>query len=378
MLDDILELLDTPRQAITNFGRGVFGENDLLGGLPGALGVLGTLGLGATGVGLPLALLGGSFLGGGLQAGGNASGNAAFKAPTAEEVSMGMFGSDDFLPSLLAGALTDPLSYVGGIGGARAGAKIGRGVEDAVKVAGPAYDGRNALMEAIAEADKKFASYGADGVFQHKYVDNLSPEQFGRIAGEVPEGSTFLGSGVDAVAMRTPTGDVVRVGKTFPGAPGRPEVDFINPATRTVDLPGTKSGSLRVERSPLAEVRGEDYWYGPAGTDQRYALQDAGHDIGIRLHDSHPGNFGLLGDRPVIIDSGAYSVNADKFPGKFAPVQTVTDPSQDLGPLARLLRGRGRLRGTLERTRDDLGIERLLSKIGAGLGTGSVMAERSL
>lgn len=381
MFDDIMDLLDSPRQALTNLARGAFGDDmDPLGMLPGGLGLLGSMALGATGVGLPLAILGGSLMGGGAQFGGNLSGNAAFKAPTSEQVARGMFGSDDFLPSLAAGLLTDPLTYAGGIGGARAGGRIGKGIEETASVVGPGYNGRGSLLEAMAKAD---AAESAHGIFPvssaAERLRQLRPADFDRIASEVPEGSSFLGRGTERIAMRTPTGDVVSVGPvadTF--GLGRPIDPIVNRATRTVDLPPPleSMAGYRAERSPLAEIRGRDFWYGPQGERMRWDQMDAANQRGLRMTDIHEDNLGLIGGRPVVIDPGSV-YHTKQFKGGFEPV-TIADPSAELGTLGRLLGAQGRLRGTLEGTRDDIGLERLLSRMGAGAGIGSVAASRSI
>ncbi len=381
MFDDIMGLLDSPRQAITNLARGAFGDDiDPLGMLPGGLGLLGSMALGATGVGLPLAILGGSLMGGGAQFGGTRTGNSAFKAPTAEEVAKGMFGSGDFLPSLAAGLLTDPLTYAGGIGGSRVGGRIGKGIEETASVVGPGYSGRGSLLDAMAHAD---AASAAHGIFPTssaaERLRQLHPGEFDRIASEVPEGSTFLGNGVERVALRTPTGDVISVGPvadTF--GLGRPVDPIVNRATRTVDLPPTKlnGAGYRAERSPLAEMRDSDFWYGPQGGQMRWDTMDGGIERGLRMTDVHAGNLGLVGGKPVVIDPGSV-YHTQKFSGSFEPV-TIADPSAELGTLGRLLGAQGRLRGTLEGTRDDMGLERLLSRMGAGAGIASSALPKSL
>lgn len=389
MLDDLMELLDTPRQALTNLARSAFGDVDPLAGLPGGLGLIGALGLGATGIGLPLALLGGSAIGGLAQSGGNASGNEAFRAPTTGEVGQGLFGSDDFLSSLLAGALTDPLTYAGGIGGGRVGAKLGREAEIATHAAGPGYRGKNSLLEAIQAGDKATEAVGWDRHFSNRF-DQMAPGQFDRIASEVPPGSSFLGSGSDAIAMRTPQGDVLRIGN-IPDArvgQGRPVAESVLPSTRSVDVPvsGMEVPGFRVERSPLAEMKPAGYWKTPpAGpgmtarqkrmlTSPVEELENRASREGISFWDQHVGNVGVHGDKPVIIDPGAFSL--EDFKGQYAPV-TVSD-SAEAGILPRLL-GQPRLRSAIEQGRptDNLGLERLLSRLGAGLGTGSVVTERA-
>lgn len=384
MFDDIFELLDSPRQALTNVARSVFGDADPLGGLPGGLGLLGTLALGATGVGLPLALLGGSAIGGLAQSGGNASGNEAFRAPTAGEVAKGMFGSDDFLPSLLAGALTDPLTYVGGIGGARAGGQLGKGIEQATHAAGPGYNGSAALLEAIQKADRGVQTpIGMSHVGAHGGIwGGLPDEQFARLASEIPPGSQYLGHGAEGVALKTPSGDVIRAGPVVDQVGvGRPIDPTVNPSFRTVDVPVGES-AFRIERSPLAEVKENDFWYGREGPGGEMRIKQLAEDAktrGLGFTDMHAGNVGVVGGLPVVIDPGSL-MPMSSFSGGFSPVTLATPEASRIHPLAdRLLKPRDRLRQILEsgRPADDLGIESLLTRLGGLAGTGSVVGERS-
>lgn len=121
MLDDILEALDQPRKALWNLGSGL-AEGDLAKAVPGALGGAIGLGLASTGVGLPLALLAGSALGGGAQ------GLFGADAPTREEIGQKFnrsVGIDDdstlgTVSGILSSTLTDPLTYLPVAGAARA------------------------------------------------------------------------------------------------------------------------------------------------------------------------------------------------------------------------------------------------------------------
>lgn len=379
MLEDILELLDLPRQAAVNVGRGLFDSENAVGALPGLLGMLGTAGLAATGFGLPLALLGGSAIGGAGQLAGNMTGRREFVAPTTGEIANSWFGDDGFLPSLVAGAVTDPLTYVGGIGGARAGARAGRGLESAAVAAGPGYKGQSALAEAIKAAD--LAIDGRTGWGSHftKKFEQLTPDQVNRVAGEIPEGSTFLGNGMDALAFRTPQGDVLRVGAIFDQVgQGRPIAESMLPATRTVDLPltGLETKGVRVERSPLAEMKPDSYWErlqlrpGMTAREKRMAqtpmesVADAARRDGMEFWDNHGGNVALYRDKPVIIDPGAVSAGAEvpRFPAIVA--------SDRQSPLLRLLGSQGRVRRQLE-TGAPLGLDDLMRQVGTGVGMGA-------
>jgi hypothetical protein len=382
MLDQILSALDLPRQAAVNFGRGLFGD-DPVSALPGMLGMLGSLGLAASGVGLPLALLGGSLAGGATQAGGLASGNKSFLAPTSEEVAKSLGLDGDFLSSLIVGAATDPLTYIGGIGGARAGARMGKGLEPAAIAAGPGYRGGDALIDAIRSGDRRIEDVtGWANQLSGKF--NMDVPALRRIAGEIPEGSTFLGSGMNAVAMKTPAGEVIRVGPG--GGLGRPIADSVLPATRTVDVPG--SIGMRVERSPLAELHPENFWNTlPTGkkpgsrglTKAERSMSTRAEDLdmaarrdGLRITDAHEGNFGTIGGSNKIIDPGAFEELA--FTGARSPVIIGKDEADSL--LLRMLGARKQVREELE-GRGRLDLATPLARMGAGVGTIAPIAARA-
>lgn len=143
---DLLKPLDYPREAAYNLvrgiGRGLSGEgtwDDLLGAVPGAAGLLG----GAL-IGGPFGALAGAGIAGGLQGLGHlaVTGSPAFEANTPADLVENMGGDrDSVLQTIAAGVATDPLTYVGGFGGAHGGAKAGAGVAgmlDAAEAARPA------------------------------------------------------------------------------------------------------------------------------------------------------------------------------------------------------------------------------------------------
>lgn len=120
-LGRLIEPLDNPRQALWNIPSKI-AQGDWLGALPGLLGVGAGAALGATGFGLPLAMLGGSLLGGTAQGIGKSTDEERFAAPTADDVTGGAGGP---VGSFLLHALGDPLTYAGmGAGGA-----VGRAAE---------------------------------------------------------------------------------------------------------------------------------------------------------------------------------------------------------------------------------------------------------
>lgn len=125
---DLLAPLDYPRQSLWNLPASL-GKGDIMGALPGLLGGAAGLGLAATGAGLPLALLGGSLVGGLGQGIGRSTGSESFDAPTPGHL-VEALGMD---PESLGGMATgfglgiagDPLTWAGGFGGRRAGQMAG-------------------------------------------------------------------------------------------------------------------------------------------------------------------------------------------------------------------------------------------------------------
>jgi hypothetical protein len=152
---DVLAPLDYPRKALYNTVASPFramqsgNASDLIGMIPGiAGGALGGL------VGGPLGVLAGSALGGALYGAGEASGRPEFNAPSVSDLT----GTEDFLPNMAAGVLTDPLTFAGlgqawrGAKGALAGGEAlstAKAAESAIPVA--------KLAEPIAQEAKPIA-----------------------------------------------------------------------------------------------------------------------------------------------------------------------------------------------------------------------------
>jgi hypothetical protein len=121
---DILAPLDYARQAAWNLPSAL-SKGDILGALPGILGAGAGLGLAATGVGLPLALLGGSVAGGLAQGLGRSTGSESFDAPTPGHLVQALGMDPESWGGMAAGmglgVLGDPLTYAGGAFGRAAG-----------------------------------------------------------------------------------------------------------------------------------------------------------------------------------------------------------------------------------------------------------------
>jgi hypothetical protein len=336
-LGSVLSPLDYPRQALWNAvragGNALSGQgtwDDALRAVPGALGAGLAGGLMATGVGAPLGILAGSALGGLAQGVGKSADEEKFKAPEVSDLT----GTEDFLPNLLVGALTDPLTYAGGIGGAAKGAKVGRQVggrlEQAAEVLGPRY------------------GTGADiwsGIMNHPSVGNLNSERSAQLLehvqhfqqnpsllSEIAPGSQYLGHGVESVALQRPEGGVTLL--TRPSErideiaqsygmprvdptqvpPTRPLSEDVLQAVRSKPFPG--DFPARVEQVPGQYLVPKKM---PAGGDPQQFINELnlGHqdarNLGERLgtqgldfFDAHMGNVGYdPSGRMRVIDPGA-------------------------------------------------------------------------
>lgn len=116
---ELLEPLDYPRRALANLGRGVgrlatgdVSADELFRLAPGVAGVLSSALLG-----LPA----GALVGGALHGLGQMAAPETFDAPTPGDIVEGLGGDrESFLQSALAQVATDPLTYAGGMYGAKA------------------------------------------------------------------------------------------------------------------------------------------------------------------------------------------------------------------------------------------------------------------
>ena len=267
----MFEFLDKPREAVWNLGRGV---SDMLEGnapsaadiIPGLAGIAGTAGLAATGVGLPLALLAGSALGGGAQA---AVGNKAMTPGEflQEHAGMEQGSPESTVSSMLLGMATDPLTFAGAGIGRGAGKALGGNLDRTAEVLGPRYgttteDLTKMITPYVADMKAKLVANG--GVpsrswaeeLLHPFREAINSPNASRLLSEVHPESTVLGSGLEGFALRSPAGNVTRIGEPdhfIEGvARGRPVSDMMLQPTRSVSLRDELSGH-RVEHVPFAE-----------------------------------------------------------------------------------------------------------------------------
>jgi hypothetical protein len=123
------------------------------------------------------------------------------------------------------------------------------------------------------------------------------------ILGKIPAGSKFLGSGREAMAFRTPQGDVVRVGDVVE----RPEIpEVLQP------MESTRYGDVVVERLPFATDVDD------IGDESRDAEDDLKAKIAARGYthaDFGPGTIGKVNGEWKILDPGGMKKTTDPNPG---------------------------------------------------------------
>jgi hypothetical protein len=317
------ETLDYPRQAIANLFSG-----DWEKALPGLAGLLATGGLAATGVGLPAAIgLGTGLVGGLSQFGAKQIDPEEFQAPSREDVTEKLgLDRDNSLATFAVGALTDPLTYAGGLGLEKLGA---RGLGALGEKAG-------LTMEQIAPEMSAYSGFGwhsklRDLMEQVKDHPNLAglpmdsrvafnpylfmgqdPEVLQKIAQEVPRGGKLLGVGTESAAFTNPdTGGILKLTmpQDFSKAPFEvPEMlqqsRRINFADPLASGPTPRNLGITVAHEPrlVPGTMGGDLY-----EQQLPALQAALKQRGLEFWDYKPSNVGFdpVSGKMQIYDPGA-------------------------------------------------------------------------
>ena len=290
-----LEWLDLPRQSLYNLVSGPLSGN-FDAALPGLLGA-------ATAF-TPLGPLVGAIVAGAAQGIGNQVAPERFAAPSVSDLT----GTEEMLPNMLVGALTDPLTYAGGIGGGRAGARAGRALgsrlEEGALIRGPNYPTDAAEMARILETGPTYQSR------MHFKRAMENPELWP----EIMPGSTIAGGGVESAFLRRPDaggisirpsseyGEVVNSAPMDQPPPPRINIPEMLQAERSVAFPG--SNPIRIEHVP--EVATVPYSMDLPGQVLAYELRDQLARQGINFQDPHTGNIGLTRAGEVqVLDPGS-------------------------------------------------------------------------
>lgn len=363
----MFEFLDTPRQALSNMVSGI-SEGDLGKAAPGLLGALLTGGLAATGVGLPLAVLAGSALGGTGQSlfGQKAQSADQFGGSIADALGLTDDSTARDITKFLGTAASDPLSYAGLGLGSRAGAGLGNALERAAIARGPGY-GTTAeeLLSQIGRMDTSGLPVRvrtAAGDFVHPLYNELSKSPYAaQIAAEVPQGSSILGAGAEGIAFGTPSGDVLRLGRANPMFQGRPNVDQLLQPTRSLITPNDGM-RLLAERLPMAQGVGSE-----AAGAATPALQDALRGQALNFSDRTAANAGFVNGVPKVIDPGA--ITNLGYSGSFSPmIQAGQAPGGVTSRLLDLLGSDQALQRALAGGNQSLGYGRMGGLLGGSLG----------
>lgn len=247
---------------------------------------------------------------------------------------MGITG--DGLGTNLAGmgveVATDPLSWIGLGLGAKLGSKAGA----AAVSRGPMYEttvddvarmGGFRDAATLRQAEPMNARNAKDFLKWRGLKQLVESPDAVRAIREVPPNSSYGGAGMEGVAFFTGNDDVVRIGATKGGAPGRPVADMMLQPSRTVDFAEAGRDGLRAERVPMATG------VGTVPEHEMLGLISEAKGQGLGFWDKLDGNMGYHGGRPVVIDPGAVNVHKN-FAGGTNPVVRGEEP----GPLmSRLL-----------------------------------------
>lgn len=260
----------------------------------------------------------------------------------------------------------DPTTYLGGAIGRIGGKALGRGMEAAARMRGPGYaTTADDLLKMVSEG-------GGRPPVSQWIADYANPKAFA----EVPPGSRFIGAGREAAAFGTPAGDVVRLSMTAPEG-RRPVADSVLQATRSVQNPGA-GYQWSAERLPMADSVGDlSYWLkgsGQPGLTRMGAMKKAAADEGLRFHDVHAGNLGIVDGAPKIIDPGAVFATPG-FTGSFQQVDQAGRPSLLMRALLDAMGGQPAMQRALDVGLAAPGYERSLGRTGmvaGGLGLGSM------
>jgi hypothetical protein len=255
-LSQLLEPLDYVRQAAWNLIKkpiDAITEGDpshLAGMIPGIAGLAGTLLAG------PWGGAGAAMLGQGL---GKAIAPEQFKAPEVSDIT----GTEDVLPNLLVGAVTDPMTYMGGLKGfglgKKAGQEFGTGMEQAARQMGPGYKGGlENLYRAFPEEmlkgpaslpfHERVGMIGSQGwkpddfLSAHVRAMMQNPEVLSELAPE----SKFLGRGAETISFTRPDAGVTNFTRNTLDFPGYPRI----PATRA-DIPDVIQAARSVQMDPF-------------------------------------------------------------------------------------------------------------------------------
>lgn len=168
---------------------------------------------------------------------------------------------------------------------------------------------RNAIADAIRSSRGGLdnGQNATDGIFGG-FMGGDDPALLNRLRSEIPPNSKMIGTGQEAIAFRSPSGEVIRVQPLIGGTPGRPVSEGILQPNSTIDL----GMPYRVERTPFAENVGDKaYWHKRDPNTMLTKLDELDQTLAasnLNMDDRILGNVGTHGGKPVVIDPGAVKV----------------------------------------------------------------------
>lgn len=204
--------------------------------------------------------------------------------------------------------------------------------------------------------------------------DAPDPDSISRVLSEIHPESKMVGSGVEAITFRSPSGEVVRVAQN-PRTAGRPLTDWMARPNSTTDI----GDRFRVERVPFAENIGDKaFWKTPhpdTGLSEMDKLHQAVRKDGIKFPDDHLGNVGTINDKPQVIDPGAFR---GEYAGATAPITEAHDPGRLMTALLNSVGADDAVRSAYARGAAGPNFRNKLSLYGAGAGADTGILARML
>lgn len=223
----------------------------------------------------------------------------------------------------LAEVVTDPLNLLGA--GALRGAYR--------KAMGPMHPGGAEKITPLLTGNPKARELMNDWLLK---ADALDPAMQKRALGEIPPGSSLLGSGSEAVVFKTPDGDLLRLAPGgFPEPANIPQMR--KPTRHTVY--GTGDDAITAQRLPMADVPDQMTRYGPMRQEMTDAARKMRADIqkanpNLDPYDVYPQNIGKMGDEWKIIDPSAVIWKSNQ-----PPIPTTPSPWRNMSPIIQAMAG---------------------------------------
>jgi hypothetical protein len=259
---------------------------------------------------------------------------------------------------------TDPLLFAGGLLGRLAGAKA----SEAAVARGPQYGTTTDDLLRMGREGGEEAEQAA-----RIMTDFLDPKDLSRALGELPPNATVLGHGQEAMAFRSPTGEVIRIGDRGAASGGRPVAEGVLQPTSAID-----SGAVRVERLPFAENVGDaGIWQTRNPQTMTTQMDDLDRTLrqsGLKFDDRHLGNVGVVGGKPAVIDPGALDMSG--FSGSMSPVTQAGDPSRLMNLLLDSVGANDAVRKAYATGLSGPDMRGKIGAYGAGLGGGTGILAR--